>query len=71
MKPYLSSVNLNGMKKDGPKILTIGHGDYEKTMIELLINNGFAGPWGILGHIAEKDVKTVLKQNLDGLKSIF
>ena len=27
--PYLWSVNLNGMRKDGPKILTIGEGDRE------------------------------------------
>jgi len=29
MKPYLWTVNLNGMKRDGPKILDIGAGDLE------------------------------------------
>ena len=70
IKPYLSSVNLNGMKKDGPKILTIGEGDYESEMIELLIDEGFNGPWGILGHVKNEDVKVVLERNLLGLKSL-
>ena len=70
IQPYLSAVNLNGMEKDGEKILTIGDGDYEKVMIKSLKEVGFKGPWGILGHIAEKDVEKVLKDNLAGLKHI-
>lgn len=67
IKPYLSHVNLNGVKKNGPKILTIGEGDYEFKMIKVLRNEGFNGPWGILGHIKTEDVQHVLKQNIDGL----
>ena len=67
--PYLSAVNLNGMRKDGPKILPIGEGDYEKEMYDVLIREGYKGPWGILGHVEEKDVRQVLEQNLAGLKS--
>ncbi len=44
MIPYLSAVNLNGMQKDGEKILPIGEGNYEKEMINELINAGFKGP---------------------------
>lgn len=71
MMPYLSVVNLNGMKKGGPKILTIGKGEHEKVMIKTLIDLGYAGPWGILGHIEEEDVRKVLTRNLEGLKSIM
>ncbi|MCU4177349.1 sugar phosphate isomerase/epimerase family protein [Carboxylicivirga sp. N1Y90] len=68
IKPYLSYVNLNGVKKEGPQILTIGEGDYEYDMIKLLKKEGFNGPWGILGHIKNKDVQVVLEQNMKGLK---
>lgn len=68
MKPYLSYVNLNGVKKEGPQILTIGEGEYEYKMIKLLKEEGFNGPWGILGHIKTEDVQKVLKRNIDGLK---
>lgn len=70
ISPHLSSVNLNGMRKDGPKILPIGEGDSEKQMIELLLAEGFYGPWGILGHVKNDDVKLVLERNIRGLKSI-
>ena len=70
MIPYLSAVNLNGMQKDGKKILPIGEGDYEKEMINELINAGFKGPWGILGHVDEQDVKIVIKKNIEGLISV-
>lgn len=68
IKPYLSYVNLNGIKKEGPQILTIGHGDYEYDMIKILNDEGYNGPWGILGHIKTKDVQKVLEQNIEGLK---
>lgn len=68
--PYLSAVNLNGMEKDGEKILPIGEGDFEKNMLKTLKNLGFKGPWGILGHVGEKDVNEVLLKNIEGLKQI-
>ncbi len=70
IQPYLSAVNLNGMEKNGKKILPIGAGDHEKQMIDELKNVGFSGPWGILGHVGEKDVEIVLKNNIDGLLSL-
>ena len=70
MKPYLWAVNLNGMKKDGPKILTIGEGDKEAEMIKLLLNYDFNGPYGIIGHTEGEDVKKVLERNLNGLRSL-
>ncbi|MFY0627914.1 MAG: TIM barrel protein [Reichenbachiella sp.] len=68
MVPYLWYVNLNGLRKEGPKILTIGKGDYEKGMIELLNEKGYSGDYGILGHIEDADVEAVLNANLEGLK---
>ncbi|MBT8272921.1 MAG: sugar phosphate isomerase/epimerase [Bacteroidia bacterium] len=68
--PYLSYVNLNGVKKEGPQILTIGEGDYEFKMIKDLLDEGYNGPWGILGHIKTEDVQKVLERNVEGLKSM-
>ena len=70
IQPYLSAVNLNGMKLEGEKILTIGKGDYEKEMINELMKSGFSGPWGIMGHVDDADVRNVLEQNLEGLKKL-
>ena len=70
MLPYLWTVNLNGMKKEGPKIMTLGQGDLEKDMIQLLWDKGYKGPWGILGHIETEDVKVVLERNLAGLEKL-
>lgn len=70
IKPYLSHVNLNGMKKEGPEILAIGKGDYEYQMIKTLQKEGFKGPWGILGHVKTENVEKVLSENIKGLKKL-
>ena len=70
MLPYLWSVNINGMKKDGPKIISIGQGDQEQQMIQQLMDKGFSGPFGILGHIEEADVEIILKNNLEGFAAL-
>lgn len=69
--PYLWCVNLNGMKQEGPKIITIGKGLLEENMIEQLLDIGYSGPWGILGHVKGGDPEIILKQNYDGLQSLF
>jgi len=71
MIPYLWCVNINGMEKNGSKILPIGQGDYEKKMIQTLDNRGYDGPYGILGHVDTADVKEILKANLKGLRELF
>lgn len=70
MSPWLWTVNINGMKKDGPQILTIGNGDQEKEMLRLLKKSGFQGSVGILGHTENEDVEQVLKRNLSGLRKL-
>jgi hypothetical protein len=70
MMPYLWAVNLNGMNPDGPKILPIGEGSEEAKMIQILKDKGYDGPYGILGHRTDADVKMVLQGNIEGLKSL-
>ena len=67
MTPYLSYVNVSGVKKEGPEILSIGDGDHEYEMIENLLDEGYNGPWGVLGHIKTEDVQKVLTRNIKGL----
>jgi hypothetical protein len=71
MKPYVWVVNLNGMRKEGPMILTIGTGDQETKMIDRFLEAGYTGPWGVLGHVEDADVEQILKSNLDGLRSLY
>ena len=70
MKPYLLAVNIDGMKRSGPQILPVGSGDEEAGMLRTLVNSGYKGPIGILGHIETEDVEVVLKRNLEGLKGL-
>lgn len=81
MKPYLICINLNGMvdlnstryqgNSASHKILPIGAGDHERSMIKTIIESEYDGPIGVLGHVAERDVADVLRENLDGLKWIL
>ncbi len=68
--PHLVAVNLGGVKKEGPKIITISEGDFEKDMIDQLIKVGYKGPWGILDHVEGKDAREVLRANIEGLRSL-
>jgi len=72
MKPYLLCLNLNGMN-DGaePKILQLGRGQHEATMITAIRKSGYAGPIGILDHRNDTDTEIALKENLEGLQKIL
>jgi sugar phosphate isomerase/epimerase len=70
-KPYLSTVNLNGMKGTEFNILPIGDGDHELEMMKKLKASGFNGSIGILGHTENEDVQLVLQRNLEGLKKLL
>ncbi len=67
MRPYLWVVNLDGMRPEGPKILPFGTGTHEKAMLERVLAAGFTGPFGVLGHVDDADVKVILEGNLEGL----
>jgi len=69
--PYLWCINLNGMKQEGPKIITIGKGALEKDMIRHVLDFGYQGPFGILGHVKGGDPEVILEENFDGLQMLF
>jgi len=67
MRPYLWVVNLNGMRPEGPKILPFGTGTHERKMLQAVLDSGFTGPFGVLGHVDDADVEVILRGNLQGL----
>lgn len=69
--PFLWCVNLNGMVNEGEKIISIGKGDLEQTMIQQLYDLGYRGPFGILGHVKGGDPELILKENYKGLRSLI
>ncbi|HET9486854.1 MAG TPA: xylose isomerase [Chryseosolibacter sp.] len=71
MKPYLSTVNINGMKDGGPMIVTVGQGNRELTMLQQLKDSGYQGSIGVLSHVDDEDAKVVLARNLEGLKMLL
>ena len=71
LMPWLKTVNLNGMEKDGAHIVDIGQGDHEKNMIKTLLDSGFTGNIGIIGHTEGEDVRDVLLRNMNGLQEIL
>jgi sugar phosphate isomerase/epimerase len=70
MMPYLSAVNINGMRKRGPKIITLGQGNQELNMLKIIKESGYTGPIGILGHTDGEDIRVVLNRNLEGLEQL-
>ncbi len=70
MKPHLYTLNLNGMVKEGDrkgqKILQLGEGDLDLTLLKTIRDSGYTGPIGILGH-TQDDAEARLQDNLDGL----
>lgn len=69
--PYLWSVSLNGMKAEGPKIITIGKGNLEKQLIQQLIDLNYRGTFNILGHVKGGDPEIILQNNYNGLSQLF
>ncbi len=71
MMPYLLCLNLNGMNSTpDPKILALGKGEHEESLLRIIDSSGYSGPIGILGHQSDLDVEVALRENLDGLKAI-
>lgn len=71
MKHHLLCLNVNGMRKGGPKILPLGQGDQELSMLKIVRDSGYDGPLGILDHRDELDAELSLQQNIDGLKKLI
>lgn len=70
MLPYLSAVNINGMRVEGPKIITLGEGDRELEMLKIISRSGYEGPIGIIGHTDGADIRVTLERNLEGLERL-
>ena len=79
MKPFLLCINLNGMlsselvneETHENKILPVGSGKKEAEMIRIIIESGYEGPIGILGHIKTQDVAVSLQNNIEGLENVI
>ncbi len=68
MQPHLFCLNLNGMNDDAqPKILGIGQGQHELSMIRTLVESNYSGPIGILDHREQIDAEKSLAENLQGI----
>lgn len=76
MRPYLLCVNLNGMtdteRVDARhrKIMTIGTGEHERRMIDVVRSSGYRGAIGVLDHRNELDAEKSLRANLEGLERV-
>jgi quinoprotein glucose dehydrogenase len=70
MKPHLLCLNLNGMARDGErrgqKILPLGAGDLDVSLLKIIRDCGYRGPVGLIGH-TQDDVELRLQDNLEGL----
>ncbi len=70
IKPYVWTINLNGMDRDGEakgrKILPLGQGECDLSVLQTIVDSGYRGPIGILGHTMD-DAEARLQDNLDGL----
>ncbi|MCB1122819.1 MAG: TIM barrel protein, partial [Verrucomicrobiae bacterium] len=52
MMPYLLCLNIDGVNASGePMILPVGQGDTDKAWIQTIVESGYRGPIGILGHV--------------------
>ena len=70
MLPYLSTINLNGMNVDGPKILPLGQGERDLELLKIIAESGYRGKIGIIGHTEGEDIRPVLERNLAGLEKL-
>lgn len=70
IRPHLLALNLNGMAGEGDtagrKILPLGQGELDLQVLRVIVDSGYPGPFGILGHTSD-DAQNRLEDNLDGL----
>ncbi|MDP7049170.1 MAG: TIM barrel protein [Verrucomicrobiota bacterium] len=72
MQPYLLCLNLNGMNDNArPKIVPLGQGQHEATMLRIVRQSGYKGPLGILDHRSDTDSEIALRENLDGMQKLL
>jgi hypothetical protein len=70
VRPYLLCLNVNGMTTDGDKkgqkILPLGAGEHDVSLLKVIRDSGYTGRIGIIGHTND-DVEQRLQDNLAGL----
>jgi sugar phosphate isomerase/epimerase len=70
VKPHLLALNLNGMVRNGDKlgkkILPLGQGEFDLTLLRIVAQSGWRGLVGILNH-TDEDAEARLRDNLEGL----
>jgi hydroxypyruvate isomerase len=70
MMPFLISITMNGMDKEGPQIMDVGSGSLDAWILETILVSGYKGYIGLLGHTEGEDVEKVLERNLMGLNRL-
>ncbi len=71
MVPLMQCLNLNGMKRGGPKILPVGEGKEDARILRAIRESGYLGPVGVLNHLENEDAEVQLRRNLDGLRTLL
>ena len=79
VQPYLLCLNINGMvdaesvdpKTHENKVLPLGTGLHEAKMIRVVIDSGYEGPVGVLGHRKDMDAEESVGLNLKGLHDLL
>jgi hypothetical protein len=71
MKSRLMCLTINGMKRGGPKILPVGQGDDDLSLLKIIRDSGYTGPISILNHREEVDAEQGLRENIEGLKKLL
>jgi len=70
MGSRLLAINLNGMDVNGDqigrKIMPLGQGELDLSLLRILVESGWSGPVGLLNH-SEEDSRLRLQDNMDGL----
>lgn len=70
LAPHLLCLNITGMDPDGDtvgrKIIPLAQGSEDEGLVRMIVDSGYRGPIGILGHTAF-DAADTLADNLDGL----
>ncbi|WP_447755297.1 sugar phosphate isomerase/epimerase family protein [Sphingopyxis fribergensis] len=67
MLPYLSAVNLGGLRRGDAGFVPFGSGEDEQEMLATLLEAGYRGPLGLACHDMNADAGVALAQGLDGL----
>jgi hypothetical protein len=71
VQPHLYCLTLNGMNRQGPKILPLGQGEDDSGLLDSIVASGYDGPIAVLDHRPELDAEESLRQNLDGLQTLL